>query len=125
MSFFKSNVVRSQIIVLVFSMLLMVGCVSTLPETSESEMLVASDRVEELADQNEIGINEVKTVNEAPNDIPDHQALAEYQFRLSGGALGHVEDRQPVVIDVFPNQIPDRQALAEYQAYISGGNLGP
>jgi len=61
---------------------------------------------------------------ELSNQIPDRQALAEYQSRLSDANFERDEGgRLPAVAEMLPNQIPDRQALAEYQAGLSDGNI--
>ena len=117
MSDFKLKGGHFRVIYLIFTILLITGCVSALPER---EMPIASDAVEDTASQNQIGNNEVVDIQEISDEISDHQDLIELQFLLSSGAPRRVENREPVVID----EISAHQDLLEVQFLLSGGNLG-
>ena len=113
MSFFQSDVVRFQMIVLVLIMLLVAGSVFVLPETTDFEIPVASHVAETAAPQDNIGSNE----GAAANDIPDQQALAAYQFDWAKMDIAsrYGKNREHAVIDTLPNQVPDQKTLAAYQ----------
>jgi hypothetical protein len=132
--FLKHNGVRFQILVLVISGLVMTGCVTALPASPERENLalaaVSSDVTHQPeAEQghrggDEIGSNEVAITEAMPDEIPDRQALAEYQSHLGDSDFGRVDSgRLPVVTETLPDEISDRQALAEYQAHLGDSNF--
>jgi hypothetical protein len=58
-----------------------------------------------------------------PDQLQDLSAVAEYQFRLSGGDFGQVDSSEFTGVEELPDQIPDRQALADYQWLVGSGNF--
>jgi hypothetical protein len=114
---FKHHIVRFQIVVLVVSLLLLAGCITTLPASPEGDVPAPADTTAQAVTQADV--RPAQPAGVMPEQLQDLSAVAEYQSRLSGGDFGKVDTRGWAAVEAAPDQIPDRQALADYQARLS------
>jgi len=114
MLFIKRNIVKVQMIALAVSMVLLAGCTITLPETVKSQPPAPASAIEAGVDSPAAVV-----VAETVDQIPDQQALAEYQLHLGDTTSDRFET---IVSNEMSDQIADRQALAEYQLRLSDGS---
>jgi uncharacterized lipoprotein YajG len=117
MFLFNHHVVRWQMVVLVVSLLLLAGCITTLPASPEADVPAPAETTDQAVTQSDVRPAQLAGV--MPEQLQDLSAVAEYQSRLSGGEFGEVDTRGWAAVEAVPDQIADHQALADYQARLS------